>query len=109
LTLPNNLFFKQIIKQSINYVFSSIIHDCLPRFGQVLDPTLEEIRRFGREEFVEPILELSVVVKGNSARIVGDRAEEVVIRWGKVRRLGRMWKNLKVEFMNGRFRHVCSV
>jgi hypothetical protein len=29
-------------------------------FGQVFDPTLEEIRRFGREE-VEAILELSVV------------------------------------------------
>jgi hypothetical protein len=33
----------------------------------------------------------------------------VVIRWGKVRRVGRMWKNLPVEFLNGRFRHVCSV
>jgi hypothetical protein len=27
---------------------------------------LEEIRRFGREEVVEPISELSVVVEGNS-------------------------------------------
>jgi hypothetical protein len=33
----------------------------------------------------------------------------VVIRWGKVRRVGRMRKNLPVEFLNGRFRHVCSV
>jgi hypothetical protein len=73
LTLPNNLFFTQIIKQSINYVFSSIIHDCLPTFGQVFDFTLEEIRRFGREEVVEPILELSVVVEGNSAQVVGER------------------------------------
>jgi hypothetical protein len=32
---------------------------------------LEEIRRFGREEVVEPILELSVVVDGNSAQSVG--------------------------------------
>jgi hypothetical protein len=44
---------------------------------------LEEIRRSGREEFVEPILELSVVVEGNSAQIVGERVEEVVIRWGQ--------------------------
>jgi hypothetical protein len=109
LTLPNNFFFTQIIKQSINYVFSSIIHDCLPAFGQVFDATLEEIRRFDRKEVVEPILELSVVVEGNSAQFVGERGEEVVIRWGKVRGVGRMWKNLPVEFLNGRFRHICSV
>jgi hypothetical protein len=41
---------------------------------------LEEIRQFGREEVVESILELSVVVEGNSAQIVGERAEEVIIR-----------------------------
>jgi hypothetical protein len=63
----NTLFFTQIIKQSINYVFSSIIQDSLPTFGQVFDPRLEEIRRFGLEEVVEPILELSAVVEGNSA------------------------------------------
>jgi hypothetical protein len=78
-------------------------------FEEVFDPTLEEIRRFGREEFVEPILELSVVVEGNSAQIVGERAEEVVIRGGKVWRVGWTWKNLPVEFLNGRFRRVCSV
>jgi hypothetical protein len=89
LTLPNNLFFIQIIKQSINYIFS-IIHDCLPTFGQVFHPTLEEIRRFGPEEVVEPILELIVVVEGNSMQIVGERAEEMVIRCGKVRRVGWM-------------------
>jgi hypothetical protein len=55
------------MKQSINYVFSSIIHDCLPTFGQVFHSTLEEICRFGREEVVEPILEFRVVVEGNSA------------------------------------------
>jgi hypothetical protein len=77
--------------------------------GQVFYPTLEEIRRSGHEELVEPILELSAVVEGNSAQIVGERAEEVVIRWGKVRRVGLMWKNLPVEFLNGYFRHVCSV
>jgi hypothetical protein len=76
-TLPYNLFVTQIISQSIN-VFSSIIHDCLQTFGQVFDPTLEEICRFGREEAVEPILELSVVVKGNSAQIAGERARK---RW----------------------------
>jgi hypothetical protein len=37
------------------------------------------------------------------------RAEEVVMRWGTVRRAWRMWKNLPVEFLNGRFCHVCSV
>jgi hypothetical protein len=68
-----------MIKQSINYVSSSIIHDYLPTFGQVFDPTLEEIRRFGREEVVESILELSVVVEGNSMQIVRERAEEKVI------------------------------
>jgi hypothetical protein len=57
----------------MNYVFSSIIHDYLPTFGQVFDPTLEEICRFGREEFVESIFELSVVVEGNSAQIVEER------------------------------------
>jgi hypothetical protein len=48
LALPNNLFFTQTIKQSINHVFFSITHDCLPTFGQVFNPTLEEIRRFGQ-------------------------------------------------------------
>jgi hypothetical protein len=33
----------------------------------------------------------------------------MVIRWGKVRKVGRMWKNLPVEFLNDCFRHVCSV
>jgi hypothetical protein len=65
LTLPNNLFFTQIIKQSINYIFSSIIYDFLLTFGQVSDPTLEEIRQFGLEEVIEPSLELSVI-EGNS-------------------------------------------
>jgi hypothetical protein len=77
--LPNNLFFTQIIKKAINYVFSSTTHDCLPTLGQVFDPTLGEIRRFGLEEVVEPILELSAVVEGNSALIVEEREEEVVI------------------------------
>jgi hypothetical protein len=72
LTLPNNLFFTQIIKQSINCVFSSIIHSCLTTFGHVFDPTLEEIRRFGREEVVKPIFELSVIVEGNTTQIVGE-------------------------------------
>jgi hypothetical protein len=52
------------MKQSINYVFSSIIHNCFPTLGQVFDPTLEEIHWFCCEE-VEPILELSVV-EGNT-------------------------------------------
>jgi hypothetical protein len=53
-----------------NYVFSSIIHNCLPTFEQVLDPTLEEIHRFAHEELLKPILELSVIAEGNSAPIV---------------------------------------
>jgi hypothetical protein len=89
LRLKNNLFFNQTIK----YVFFLIIRDCLPKFGQVFDPTLEETRRFGREKFVEPLLELSVVVERNSAQML-ERAEEVVIRWGKIRRVGRMWSFL---------------
>jgi hypothetical protein len=69
----NNLLFTQVIKQSINDVFSSTIHDCLPTSGQVLDPTLEKIRLSGREEIVEPVLELSVIVEGNSALIARER------------------------------------
>jgi hypothetical protein len=38
-----------------------------------------------------------------------ERAEEVVIWWGKIRRVGWMWKNLPIEFLNGHLRHVCSV
>jgi hypothetical protein len=40
---------------------------------------LEEIRQFGCEEVVKPISELSTIVEGNSAQIVGERVEEVVI------------------------------
>jgi hypothetical protein len=107
LTLPNDLLFTQIVEQSINYVFS-IIHDCLPTFGQVFDPMLEEICRFGCEE-VEPILELSIIDEGNSMQTAGERAEEMVIQWGKVRRVGLMWKNLPVSFLNGHYCHVCNV
>jgi hypothetical protein len=71
--LPNNLFSHN---QSINYVFSSIIHDCLPKFGQVFDPMFEEIHQFGHEEVIEPILELSVVVEGNSAQTVGETGRD---------------------------------
>jgi hypothetical protein len=53
----------------------SIIHDCLPTFGQVFDPMLE-ISQFDREEVIEPILELSVVVEGYSSQIVGERERE---------------------------------
>jgi hypothetical protein len=56
----------------MNYEFSSIIHDCLPTFGQIFEPKLEEIRQFGREEVIEPILKLSVVIEGNSVQIVGE-------------------------------------
>jgi hypothetical protein len=48
-------------------------------FGQVFDPTLEEICRFGREEVLGLSLELSVVLEGNSAQIIGETAEGVVI------------------------------
>jgi hypothetical protein len=83
------------------------MYDNLSTFGQVFDPMLEEICRFGHEEVV-PILELNVV-EGNSAQIVGERAEEVVVQWGKVQIVGRMWTNRLVEILNGHFRHVCSV
>jgi hypothetical protein len=39
---------------------------------------LEEIPRFVRKQFVEPIFELSIVVEGNSAQIVGERERK---RW----------------------------
>jgi hypothetical protein len=97
LTRPNNLFFTHVIKQSINYIFSSVIHDCFPTFGQVFHPTLEEIRRFARDEIFEPVLELSIVVEGNSAQIVGERAEEVVIRWDKLRINGRCGGNSQLS------------
>jgi hypothetical protein len=42
-------------------------------FGKLLDPTLEKIHWFGSEEVVEPILELSIIVEGNSEQIVGER------------------------------------
>jgi hypothetical protein len=96
----------QTINQSC---ISSDIHDYFPTFGQVFDPTLEKIRRFGREDIVEPIWEPSVVVEGKSEHIVGVRAKEVAIQCSKVRRVGRTWKDLLVEFLNGLFRHVCSV
>jgi hypothetical protein len=54
-------------------------------------------------------LELRIIVDGNSVQIVGEREKEVLIRWGKVQRVGRMWQNLPVEFLNGRFRHICIV
>jgi hypothetical protein len=52
------------------YIFSSIIHDCLSTSGQVSDLTLEDIRRFGREEFVESIWELCVVLKETPPRLL---------------------------------------
>jgi hypothetical protein len=101
-----HLFFTQTINQLCILLDYS---RRLPTIRQVFDPTLEEISQFDREEIVESILELSVVVEGNSAQIIGEKAEEVVIRWGKVRRVGEMLKNLPVEVLNKRFRHVCDV
>jgi hypothetical protein len=51
-----------------------------PNVREGFNPTLKEIRRFGREEIVKPILALSFVVERNSEQIVGEKAEEVVIR-----------------------------
>jgi hypothetical protein len=52
------------------------------RSGRSSIPRLKKSTDFGREEVVEPILELSVV-EGNSPQIVGERGEEVVIRLGQ--------------------------
>jgi hypothetical protein len=109
LTLPNNLFFTHSNNQSIMYsppLFTTASQRSgrfsIPRLKKssglaVKKPSSQFWRRCWR--------------KLRCAQIVGERerAEEVVIRWGKVRRVGRMWKNLPVEFLNGRFRHVCSV
>jgi hypothetical protein len=46
-------------------------------FGQVFDPTLEEIRRLVSEE-VEPILELSVVERNSAPRRLLERERN---RW----------------------------
>jgi hypothetical protein len=54
---------------------------------------LQEIRQFGCEEVIGQILELSVIVEENSVHSVGRRLEEVVIRWGKIWTVQRMWKN----------------
>jgi hypothetical protein len=64
---------------------------------------LEEICWFGCEEVVEPILELSVIVEGNSAQIVGERESGRGNPMGQGPKSREMWKILPVEFLNGHF------
>jgi hypothetical protein len=50
--------------------YSPLFTTASQRSGTVFYLTLEEIRRFGREEFVEPISELSAVVEGNCVHML---------------------------------------
>ena len=71
----------------INYVFSVAVYDLLPPLDQFVDVIPPKISGSGIEEFVKPVFKVLFIVEGNAPHIVRQRAEKIVIRGCKVRRI----------------------
>ena len=54
----------------INYVFSVAVYDLLPPLNQFVDAIPPKISRSGIEEFVEPVFNVLLIVKGNACHMV---------------------------------------
>ena len=81
----------------INYVFSVAVYDLLPPFDQFVDAVPPKISGSGIEKFVEPVFKDLFIVEGNAPHMVRQRAEKIVIRGCKVRRIRRMLNDLPFE------------
>ena len=93
----------------INYVFSIAVYDLLPSLDQFVDAVLPKVHGSGTEEFVEPVFKVLFIVEGNAPHMVRQRAEKIVIRGCKVRRIRRMLKNLPFELLKCDFDDLCNM
>ena len=93
----------------INYVFSIPVYDLLPPLDQFVDAVLPKIPGSGIEEFVEPVFKILFIVEVNAPHMVRQRAEKIVIRGCKVRRIRRMLKDLSFELLECGFDDLCNM
>ena len=93
----------------INYVFSVAVYNLLPPLDQFVDAVPPKIPGSGMEEFVEPVFKVLFIVKGNASHMVRQRAEKIVIRGCKVRKIRRMLKNLPFELLECVFDNLCNM
>ena len=93
----------------INYVFSLAVYNLLPPLDQFVDAVPPKIPGSGIEEFVEPVFKVLFIVKGNAPHMVRQRAEKILIRGCKVRRIRRMLKDLPFELLQCGFDNLCNM
>ena len=93
----------------INYVFSVAVYDLLPSLDQFVAAVSPKTPGSGIEEFVEPVFKVLFIVEGNAPYMVRRRAEKIVIRGCKVRRIRRMLKDLPFELLECGFDDLCNM
>ena len=93
----------------INYVFSVAVYDLLPPLDQFVDTVPPKIPGSGIEEFVEPVFKVLFIAEGNAPHMVRQRAEKIVIRECKVRRIRRMLKDFPLELLECGFDNLCNM
>lgn len=95
------IYFFLIIKNTwTNQGFN--LYDCLPTVWQFFCSTPEDIRWFGIERFIKPILKRDVFIKGNFLQVVGWRLEEIETRYSKIKSIGRV-RFFKLNYENDLF------
>ena len=83
----------------LNYVFSVAVYDLIAPLDQFVNVVPPKTPGSGIEEFVEPVFKVLFIVEGNAPHMVQQRAEKIVIRGCKVRRIRRILKNLPFELL----------
>ena len=93
----------------INYVFSVAVYDLLPPLDQFVDAVPPKIPGSGIEEFVEPVFRVLFIVESKAPHMIRQRAEKIVIRGCKVRRIRQMLKDLPFELLECGFDDLCNM
>ena len=93
----------------LNYVFSVAVYDLLLPLDQFFDAVPPKIPGSGVEEFVETVFKVLFIVEGNAPHMVRQRAEKIVTRGCKVRRIRRMLKDLPFELLECGFDDLCNM
>ena len=93
----------------INYVFSVAVYDLLSPLDQFVNAVPPKIPGSGIEEFVKLVFTVLFIVEGNAPHMVRQRAEKIVIRGCKVRRIRRMLKDLSFELLECSFDDLCNM
>ena len=61
------------------------------------------------KKFFEPVFKVLFIVEGNAPHMVRQRAEKIVIRECKVRKIRRMLKDLPLELLECGFDDLCNM